>query len=282
MPKLLTSKFTDCVLASEQGVKLGSLNFVPDSTKGFMRFQMAQAFPNQTKFGTAMMASVIEKSYQSLLYQPFDYEHQIAAYHKEEGKPNRVTDRILGSVVAAQFNNSSAWRISDSPENAPKIEAVACYAKLAQGMRSVLGEHSTGLHRWSVSMEIDYAWDDTGFALPRAGRKPLSEFAASTSPDMAAAGFDYVPTAEAPADLKATFSARSNRITSHYKGRKPTLVIGGLDGEVHFKGVALARYGAEDAAGIQSLAASNGGVIAFAFQPLIEMLRNSRRKDFSK
>lgn len=277
MPRISESSFTECecILASDDGVKLGNQNFVPDRTKGFMKFHMAKAFPNVTKFGTGMLASVVARSAASLLHQPFDYEHQIAAYHKKEGEVNRVTDRILGSVVAVQFTDTPGWKMNGTRDLAPKIEGVASYAKLAQGMRHIIGEHATGLHRWSVSMEIDYDWPQTGFAIPRGPRKPLQEFASTTPPEFDLAGYDYVPTPEAPEELEATFSKQTNRITGTYKGRRPVLVIGGLDGDVHFKGVALARYGAEEAAGIQSLAASDTGFILPAFGSLFALLEKA-------
>lgn len=251
-------------LAGDEGMEFVTADgtkqfFKPDDTKGYLRFQMAHGFPNVLAYGTALTAQTVANSFASLLHQPFDYEHQIAAYHDDpEGKkPNHVTDRILGSVVAVDFPRmpSGGWKISEAGD-APKITGVACYAKLAQGMRKVIGEHATGRHRWSVSMECNYGTHDSGFAIARDGKEPLKEFAETTPEDFASAGWDYVPVPKAPDKVLATFSKAKKRIVSDYKGRKTYLLMGGAAGSVHFSGVGLVRYGAEKTAGIQSLSAS--------------------------
>jgi len=125
---------------------------------------------------------------------------------------------------------------------------------------------------------VKYPFSETGFAIERDGKAALKEFSESTPPDMAAAGYDYVATANAPKDLIATFSQERNRITKDYKGRKTTLLMGGIDGDVHFAGVGLVKYGAEKTAAIQTLAASSTPLIIAPFQDLAEAIRNALRK----
>lgn len=268
-------------LAGDEGMDFTSADgqrhfFKPDETKGYMRFHLAQGFPNVLAYGTALAPQTVANSFASLLHQPFDYEHQIAAYHDDpEGKkPNHVTDRILGSVVAVDFPRmpQGGWKIGGA-EEAPKIVGVAAYAKLAQGMRKVLGEHATGRHRWTVSMECNYSTSTSGFAIERAGKDGLKDFAKHTPDDLAKAGFDYVPVKEAPDDVLATFSRERKRIVKTYKSRKAYLLMGGLDGSVHFSGVGLVRYGAEPKAAIQSMAASATPPLLRSLDDLADLFR---------
>ncbi len=244
--------------------------FVPDSTKGFVKFELANAFPNALIYGTALHPNVLAKSYGSMLYQPFNMEHQIAAYHKKKGMANHVEDRILGAIHGVNFPETphGGWRVNANAETAPKITALASYSKLAKGMEEVLGAHSSGRHRYSVSMEVQYPFNEVGFAVERGNRGPLKQLAATTPDDLAMAGYDYAPISQAPTDLAwfdekegvwdtSVFSKDKGRIDGNYKGRKVTMLMGGLDSPVHFAGVGLVKYAAESKAGISRMMASD-------------------------
>lgn len=253
--------------------------FKPDLTRGYLKFEMAHAFPNRLAYGTAIHPAVVARSADSLLHQNLNYEHQLADHFKDDpDRKGKVNDRLLGAVLAVHFPQGSNFQVGASPEDAPFISAVASYAKHAQGMNRIIGDHATGRHKWTVSMEVKYPFSETGFAVARNGREPLKEFSDSTPSDMSAAGYDYVSTLEAPEDLLATFSQKKNRIVKDYKGRKATLLMGGIDGDVHFAGVGLVKYGAEKTAAIQTLAASASPLIFAPFQDLAELIRKSLQK----
>ena len=269
------------VLAGDEGIEFVSTfgsaagmkqRFTPDSTKGFVKFEIANAFPNALVYGTALHPNVLAKSYGTMLHQPFNMEHQLAHYHKKKGVANHVEDRILGSIHAVHFPETphGGWRIGADGGAAPKITAIASYAKQAKGMDEVLGNHSSGKHKYTVSMEAVYDFKDNGFAIARGNRSPLKEFANTTPDDMSQAGFDYVPIAAAPEGLasfneqtktydSAVFNKAMGRMESNYKGRKVTMLMGGLDGLVHFAGVGLVKNGAESKAGISRMLASADG-----------------------
>ena len=266
------------VLAGDDGIEFittfGSAagqkqRFVPDSTKGFLQFEIANAFPNALVYGTAIHPTVLAKSYGSMLHQPFNLEHQLAHYKKKPGIANHAEDRILGSIHGVNFPETphSGWRVSADPSKAPKITAVASYSKLAKGMDDVLGEHASGKHRYTVSMEANYQFNNSGFAIARGNRAPLKGFESTTPEDMAMAGYDYVPVEQAPDDLaslnsktgyyeSSVFDKEKGFVVSNYRGRKVTLMMNGLDKPVHFAGVGLVKYGAESKAGINRMLAS--------------------------
>lgn len=243
--------------------------FVPDSTKGFVQFEIANAFPNALKTGTAIHPNVLAKSYGSMLHQSFNLEHQLAHYHKKPGIANHAEDRILGSIQAVSFPETphGGWRVSADPGKAPKITAVASYSKLAKGMDGVLGEHASGKHRYTVSMEADFQFDKCGFAIERGNRSPLKGFESTTPEDMSMAGYDYVPVDKAPEEIASlnaatgyyespVFDKQKQAVISNYRGRKVTLMVNGLDNQIHFAGVGLVRNGKESKAAISRMLAS--------------------------
>jgi len=67
-----------------------------------------------------------------------------------------------------------------------------------------------------------------------------------------------------------------------YKGRKSYLLMGGLDGSVHFSDVGLVRYGAEPKAAIQSMAASATPPLLRSLDELADFFRQlaEGKKDF--
>ncbi len=247
-------------LCGDEGLRFGNEVFVPDATLGYFQFQLSHAFPVATVYQTALHPAVIAKSYKSLFHQKLDKEHQIASYFPE----GDVRDHIIGFVAAVDFPKEppGGWTISD-PGQSPAISGVAAVFKEAQGMAKVLGEHVTGKHKYTVSMEVFYPLvpgDDAanpnsaaGFALNLNGGQPKFNF---TPPDMLRAGYEYVPAAKAPEELVATFSRKKNRVMAQYRGRRVCVLMGGLDNPVHYAGVGLVRYGAEPPAKILRLAAS--------------------------
>jgi hypothetical protein len=253
-------------LCGDEGIEFNGEKFVPDSTKGFFTFKFSHAFPVATIYQTALHPNVIAKSYNSLKFQTLNYEHQIAAYSKD-GKD--VRDRVIGSVVAVDFPRSpmGGWKIDANADNAPGISGVAVVYKQTQGMADLMGQHLTGRKSYTVSMEVFYPFQDAGFAVelskavstangprPAGFADPAYDF---TPSDMLASGYEYVPVAKAPGELVATFSTKKNRVVAAWKGRKCTVLMGGLNNPVHYAGAGVVRFGAERTAKIQRLAASD-------------------------
>ena len=247
--------------------------FVPDETKGFFNFQLAKAFPfGATAHGTGLHPAVTERSFQSLHLQNLNFEHQLAEYHKVPGKTNTVRDRVIGGIAAVDYPStpSGGWKIAKDAADAPCINAVATYWKLTQGMKSIIGEHMTSRHQWTVSMEVQYTLAESGFAV-RLKEKPKFAF---TPDDMLAAGWEYVPFDKSPKELQECFSREKNRVTKRFQGREVFVLMGGIENRVHFAGVGLVRYGAEPTAKISRMTANDG--LTAPFNRLEELLGRLR------
>lgn len=260
--------------------------FVPDDTKGYFQFQMAHGFPmGRTAYGTALHPGVTGNSWQSLKHQNLNYEHNIRAYHQGE-KNNNIEDRILGTVVAVNYppTPTGGWKVPPAQSlgaNAislnsatPAITGVAQFAKLATAMGKVVGEHQTGRHKYTVSMEVRYNLNKSGFAV---AMKPGGKAHSGTPDDLARAGFEYWPFTEASEELMGTFSQSKNRITKDFRGRQASMLMGGLPdgGTVHFCGVGLVKFGAEPPAAITQMAASGLPGLADTCSEIPDLLRRA-------
>lgn len=223
--------------------------FMPDESKGYFEWVLATGFPDgRTQYGWGLHPQVVANSYTSIMHQMVDWEH-----HRQANDP-KYDDRFLGSVVAASFPpppNGMKWRLTDKP--APAIRGVATFNKQAQGLRRILGDHLTGRHTYSVSMDVTWNLEHAGYAVPLNGDKP--EFDDSPE-DFVQAGYEYVSPQKAPPALKAIFSKEENRVTKKYKGKDASILLAGLDGRVQFCGLACVRYGAEPTARMGRVAAS--------------------------
>jgi hypothetical protein len=224
---------------------------------------LSHAFPIVNVYGQALHPNVVAASYKSLLYQNLNWEHIMVAYNPDQHQQ----DKILGSVVAVNFPDPpvAGWRVG-SKDKAPRIEAVATFAKLARGMQTMIGRHKTGRHKFAVSMEVQYPYAQCAFTVALNGAKPTHE----TPEDMVQAGWEYIPWTEADDKLLACFSVKKNRIVSEHKGRQVVQLMGGLNNPVHYSGVAVVHYGAEREAHILQMAASNTNEHV---QAIIEPLR---------
>jgi hypothetical protein len=224
--------------------------FTPNDTLGYFEFDFAFGFPVYNAYQTGLHPQVIALSYPTIEDQYLNYEHRM-----EANMGPKVDDRIIGHVVAASFPQMPAcgkWSIT-SEDKTPFVSGVASFYKKAQGLKRVLGEHITGRHTWSVSMEVDWIMETSGFAVERV----TGEFKATTPADFTAQGWEYVPHDQAPPELRAVFSDKKNRVVAQYKGRRVVVLMGGLENPVHFAGLALVRYGAEPPARINRLIAAH-------------------------
>jgi hypothetical protein len=258
---------TALTLAQDDGVELAGQRFVPDDSKGFIKFKLSHGFPVYTAYGQGIHPNVIAMSHGSLLHQNFNVEHQMKSYQVvKPGDRNRSKDRMIGTIVAVDYPNHTKTVGGD-----PKpITAVASFAKAADGVDKIIGEHQSGRHNWSVSMEVSFAFSLSGFAIEMSsnGKQRFD----SSPQDMVNAGWDYVPWSDASPKLLETFSKEKNRMVGMFQNRKTLLMLGGLDSPVHYAGVGLVRYGAEKEAGIEMMAASAKGTFhsgPFAALPIL-------------
>jgi hypothetical protein len=235
---------------TESGGSPRQIRFEPDMTRGYLLLKMSHSFPVVNMWIQGIMPAVIEKSFRSLLDQNVNYAHKLIIYDKDK----IGSDRIIGSVKAVNFVNSVPSGNLPTKENAPAIEAVASFTKLASGMDRIVGRHTTGRQKFSVSMECTYLYDDCGFcvAIP-----PKAKSINSASPDyLVKAGWDYWNWTDAPEELVSTFNKKKKIIDKQFKGRSAVLMLGGLDNEIHYDGVAIVEQGAEREAEIIRMAAS--------------------------
>lgn len=244
-------------------IDFNGTKYVPDDTKGYFRFSVSHSFPVETVYQTALHPAVIAASYQTMLNQNVNIEHQIREYHKKDN-PN-AQDHVIGSIVAVTFplQPHGGWKIQADASKTPGIEGVGVFFKMTSGMNKIFGEHSTGRNKYTVSMEVQYPFNEQcGFALnlkpvaPGKGggfQPPLFAF---SPPDFLSAGYEYVPYDKAPADLIACFSKKKNRVVMAYKSRHVTVMMGGLNNPVHYAGLGIVKYGAESTAKLIRMAAS--------------------------
>lgn len=272
--------------ASGPVLEIAGMKKTPNQTRGYLEFFLAHAFPVVTAYRTGLHAGTVANSWESMWDQNFNYGHRIARYHKGTEDEGRIRDdAIIGCVVGVEFPKTpeSGWKLG-SIEDAPGMRCVASLFKQAQRVDRILGEHMSGRHTWTVSMEVDYWLENSGVVLvPARGgdtgqsgsgtgqlaKLPKSEaelIEANTPEDFKAKGVGYLPLLQAPDDLIKCFSAKEGMWTKPWFEYELVTLLGGLNGQVHFKGAGSVQYGAEPTAAIgQVLAGVEGGVRSAEF-----------------
>jgi hypothetical protein len=278
-------------LHCEAAIEIGGQRLAPDESKAYVEFQISRGLALRggrvvrTAYGTAMHASTVFNSHRSMLHQVFNLGHLMRAYDKSPERDQIKRDYILGSIVAVEFPKTPAggWRIfNEDKESVPAIRAVAVVHKMAERVPKVLGEHQAGRHRWTVSQEVLFSAINSGFVIEgRAdAKKAQRDLMEQHSPDeFGRLGLGYVPAVEAPEDLLECYSIEKKRVQGAWGNCPVTLMKEGLDGQVHYQGVGLVRYGAEYEAQIQQLLASNPDAVddedAIEIQAILEVLKKS-------
>jgi hypothetical protein len=216
--------------------------FTPDATKGYFHFTVATAFPaGRVIYGWGLHPEVVASNYMTLLDQHLDLDHKMAV---NDPKNRNAEDKIIGSIAAVNFprppNGASKWTILDRPQ--PAIQGVAVFWKNAQATQTALARHVMGRHKSTVSMDMMFGSDDSGFAvkLPSDGGGDCL-FDGGESKEFLTAGYEYVSWANAPKELQYCFedkpgtlpgttTPRPNAIKSDYRGRQVSVIAGGLTG----------------------------------------------------
>ncbi len=249
-------------------IELNGEKFIPDQSKAYAEFTLARGLPVVTAYGTCLHAGTVGNSFASMKHQVLDYDHRIRSYRPKKNDGTKadehgiVRDHIIGTVVAVDYPRTpiGGWKLNADKEQAPAIRGVAVIHKQAEQVPKILGEHLGGRHKWSVSLEMDWHFLQSGFLVgDRARAKPDQEalMSAGTPDDLAGAGFGYVTVESAPEDLINCFDLGTGRIKDKWRGLPVSMMQGGLNGEVHFMGVGIVRYGAEREAEIQQILASD-------------------------
>jgi len=244
-------------------IDIAGQRLMPDPSKAYAEFSIAHAWPVVTAWGTAMHPGTVANSWPSMLHQVFNLAHLMKSYDTSKEKNEIPRDHILGSIVAVEYPATPAggWRLSNHTA-APGIRAAAVIHKHAERVPKILGEHLGGRHKWTVSMEVDYSLLQSGFVIGQRAeaKKAQAALLAETTPEeFAALGLGYVGMEQAPESLLDTydFEARKLRRNVTWEGLPVTMLKGGVNGRVHFRGVGLVRYGAEREAQIAQILATD-------------------------
>lgn len=270
-----------------QGVNMAGIEcegqlFVPDDATAYVEFYLSHAFPSYTNVSlngeppdrTAIHPATIARSYHSLKGKVVNLAHIMRQYDPTRNKQ----DRILGSVMAVEFPPMPAcgWKVQVNPAAAPGIRAVAALHKAAEGVPMILdtwarGKTPFGDTEWTVSMENRSYIPDGGFLVKLGnaergtGNAELRKFLPSTPEDIRALGWVYVPYMQAPGDLLDCMKDGGYiGIERDYMGLPTLFLIGGLDGQIFYYGVALTPVGKEGAARVRRIEASAAELVDVA------------------
>lgn len=241
-----------------QTVHVGGLTLTPDNYKAYCQFTIAHAFPAVFAFGTAFAPATLAQSWPSMLHQVFNDSHQMKSYAKDD----IPRDWQLGTIVALELAGGPVGSsLTLDAARAPFLRAAAVIHKQAERVQRILGEHLSGRHKWTVSLECNYSLLQSGFLVgqrAQANPRQAALLQETTPPEVAALpDYGYVPVELAPEDLFATFDVKKRRMVSAWQGLPVVLLKGGLAGRVEFCGVGMVRYGAEREAEIQQVLATD-------------------------
>lgn len=241
----------------EAAVVVGGKTLTPDATKGYVVFEICHSFPSVTACGTCLHPAVIAANYASMQDQVFNLGHRMAAYLTPEQKQklpaSEQRDMMLGSIVAVEFPEApqGGWKFS-SASPAPCIRAAAVIHK--QSEAAALVERNQD--KWSVSQEINYRLQDSGFLIMEPEKVKPAEYRqllAGTPEDIKAQGLGYVACYDAPQALMDCYDPDQRKVAGTWEGSKVVLMKGGIAGVVHWMGVGYVRMGAEREAAITTL-----------------------------
>lgn len=256
-------------LGADQVLEIGGVKKKPNKYRGYCEFRLGYCFPVISSYRTSIHSGTLANSWETMVDQNFNYGHQIARYYKGTEAETRVqNDRIVGAIVGVEFaggQNPRNFRLGTDKEP-PGLRCVAALFKQAKGMDRILGQHLSSRHEWTVSMEIDYRLEESGVVLmPREGANtkfPKAEAALieeHTPAEFRQANLSYLPLLAAPDDLIDCFSEELGVWGKPWHGHDIVTMLGGLDGQIHFKGAGIVQYGAEPTAEIDQLLASKPG-----------------------
>ncbi len=248
----------------EGAIQIGGRTLKPDETKAYVEFKISHSWPARSAYGVASHPQTVANSYQSMQDQVFNLGHQMKAYSapkESAADPEEFRrDWILGSVAAVELMNAPMGsRLPKTTDQSTYIRGAAVIFKKAERVPKILGEHLSGRHNWTVSLEATYSLLESGFVLQgEPKKKSVRDLVEKFTPnDFASEELSYVPFLDAPDELIGVYNFDERRVTQDWEGLKPTVLKGGINGAFHYGGVGLVRYGAEREAEIQQIMASD-------------------------
>lgn len=243
---------------------LGDQTFEADATKAYMRLKIAHAYTkgnrSVTAYGTAIHPGTLGNSYRSMLHQNLNYGHKIRSYDTSPERREIPRDYSLGSIVGVDYPTPPTLGWTIAVESDPHIDVVGVVHKQLEKVKEVFGEHLSGKHKWTGSIEMDYSFLQSGFMVgqtDKAKKKQTELMAEHTPADFQSMGLGYVPVENAPDSLLDSYSFNTRRVTKAWEGLPVVLLKGGINGKTHFKGIGVVRHGAEREAEIQQILASD-------------------------
>ena len=207
----------------------------------------------------------------------FDYWQQ-----PEAGGRSMAGDRKCPEC--AYLFRPPVWSVISPP---PGIRAAAAMHKAAESVLEILTSWFTGQNpvggEWTVSMENSFIAEEGGFLVR--GQLGVESFAAATPADLKALGYTYVPAISAPEKLlecmnneadDARDGIKSSRIVRDFQKQAVIFLLGGLDGQIRYRGVGLtpANGAREGEARVSTMLASAPMVdVQEALNPLGNLLK---------
>lgn len=264
MERITSSLFSIGAIAPG-AVSLNGRTYEPDVTKGYMTCTFSHTWPVVTFYGECLAPLTVGRSSNSILHQPVNREHRMRVHDPE----HRIPDEVIGCIVDCACGIGRDGRLPQTVESAPGIDAVATVFKQAHNVDKLIGGHQSGRQTFVVSMEVMYNSEESGFVYKAVdGTDPESDF--KHTPDTwRRAGLVYMPVTAAREELAATRDFKHMRMRDKredgkgYCGqaivngaaREVYWVMGGPDGQVHYGGLGIVRYGAEPSARIVQMLA---------------------------
>ena len=204
---------------------------------------------------------------------------------------NEQPESAMGSVkcpACEKTHGQPRWTVT-SLANAPGIRGVAAMHKAAESVLEILTSWFTGQNpmggEWTVSMENSFMEEEGGFLVM--GSAGVETFCEATPADLKALGYTYVPALTAPAALLECLNneeddkregVKSARIVRDYEKQAVIFLLGGLDGQIRYRGVGLtpADGAREGEARVSTMLASAPMVdVTEALNPLGQLLKTT-------
>lgn len=230
----------------DKTIELAGQSFTPDLAKSYLLVEFAFCPPSVTAHGESLWPGTVARCFRTMLHQQVNIGHLLKAYD-----PAVDDDRMIGMVVAVDYpvEPAGGWILPEKIEDAPRVRAVISLSKMVDGVAKILVETGHGI--WSVSMEVNNKRGDAAW-IWRATEGTVD------NPDVIEVkhGWLAIPAAKAPDDLIACYDPEVMAVTKTWKGKRVVRLMGGFDGDIHFFGLGLVKYPAEEAAGIRTVLAS--------------------------
>jgi hypothetical protein len=206
-------------LSTEVASKMFSDVKLHDSENIFyFPFKLCHSFPQVNKRGRTFSPNVLANSFASLTDQLIDYEHCLESN-------GLGADRIIGHVKAAQFTLPKKYKSDEIASIASPLAVTGLAAMFlrATGVKEALEDHINGNASWDMSMECGHSWKDAVFSYQD----------------------EFIPVKDAEIAMRNCITPDA---VKPYKGKKLSVFLGGMDGEVDFWGVGFTRTPADNLA----------------------------------